>query len=405
MKLILRCARCSFTLGNNARKDGPGGDGLSVDSKCRNIPVGLLNLLLRRSPAKNQKSSLRNGYRIFLTAAGRSFLVAGLIFAGLVTSSRGVVVVNSPADAAALQAALSGTRLTITSVSIRTGEAGQFGTYTGFTNAPITIENGVVLSSGEVAFVGPPPDPVVDYPEPSYEMGSLGTPEFDAYGPGHIENFSSSHDVAALQVDFHLDTNSPVKFDFVFGSVEYPFWTSDFTDALLVFLDGTDPTNQIAFDKNNQPVQVGNSFAGLVVTSDANTTFAAPHGMLVKLTTTTARLAPGDHTLIFEVGDVNDTFLDSAAFIANLRAEEGVQGTEPTDPPPPLVLKGCQSQNNTNCVSLTWMDNGVAAILEESDTVTGGWNAVSTPWTTNGIWLQALVNSTNSTGFFRLRKQ
>jgi len=31
---------------------------------------GLLNLLLRRSLAKNQKSSLRDGYSIFLTALG-----------------------------------------------------------------------------------------------------------------------------------------------------------------------------------------------------------------------------------------------------------------------------------------------------------------------------------------------
>ena len=326
------------------------------------------------------------------------------MLATLMTSARGVVAVNSAADAVALQAALNATNLTITSVSIRTGEDGQFGTYTGFTNPPITIGDGVVLSSGQVAAVGPPADPTIDYPEPSYEMGSPGTPEFDAYGPGHIENFSDSHDVAALQVNFHLDTNTPIRFDFIFGSVEYPFWTSDFTDALLVFLDGTDPTNQIVFDKNNQPVQVGNSFAGLVVASDLNTAFAAPHGMLVKLTTTTARLAPGDHTLIFEVGDVNDPFLDSAAFIANLRAEEGVGGTEPTDPPPMLVLQGCHSQNNTNSVSLTWLDNGVAAVLEQSESLTGGWSAVSTPWTTNGSWLQTSVDSTNAMRFYRLRK-
>lgn len=335
----------------------------------------------------------------------RIFFAMALVFATLIIPARSAVVVNPVSDVAALKAALNATHLTITSVSIHGGIDGQFGTYTSFTNPPVRIGDGIVLSSGEVAALSPPTDPNVAFSDPNYEMSGLGTAEFDVYGRGNIENFSASYDVAALQVDFHLETNTPVKFDFVFGSIEYPGWTSLYTDSLLVFLDGTDPTNQITFDKNHQPVQVGNSFAGLVVTSDLNTTFTSPHGILVKLTTTTVRLAPGDHTLIFEVGDVNDPDLDSAAFIANLRAEEGDEGTEPTDPPPHLVVEGCQLQNNTNCVSLTWQDTGVAYVLEHSDSMTGDWTTISTPYNTNGDRIQTVVTSTNAAQFYRLRKE
>jgi len=339
-----------------------------------------------------------------LKAPVRNCLAVALMMVAGIFGARGDVLVNSTSDVSALQASLNATNLTVTSVAILSGGDGQLGTYSGFTNPPITIADGVVLSSGNVAFVGPPADPAIDYPMPDWDMYGAGTPEFDAYGPNHIENFAGSYDVAALQVNFHLNSSNSVKFDFIFGSVEFPYWTSEYTDALLVFLDGTDPTNQIAFDKNLQPVQVGDSFAGLVATGDVNTAFGYPHGVLLKLTTTTARLAPGDHTLIFEVGDVNDADLDSAAFIANLRAEDGEPGTEPTEPPPSLCVKGCQLRNNTNTVDLTWRDTGVSSVLERSTSLTGNWSTVVSPWTTNGFWLETSIDTTNATEFYRLRR-
>jgi hypothetical protein len=246
-------------------------------------------------------------------------------------NANGAVIVTPTTNEGDLENALNPTGLSITSVSVLNGSAGQYGTYTNYTAQPITIGNGVVLSSGDVSFVGPPADPSLESPQPSYDMGTPGTAEFDAYGPGHIENFQSSNDTAVLRVDFSLDDTSQVQFDFVFGSVEYPFYTSSFTDAFLVFLDGTDATNQITHDQSGSPVQVGSSFAGLVATADQNTAFAFPHGVL-GLTTTTAELDNGIHTLLFEIADVNDHVLDSAVFISNLRTGVGDEGTEPTDP-------------------------------------------------------------------------
>lgn len=246
-------------------------------------------------------------------------------------------------DETALSTALQGLGVTIESVVIRNGIEGQIGTFTHYSILPVTIQNGIVLSSGSVANIGPLSevldpnyDPAGPPPQVNSQMdfnGDGNTPEFDDYGnqSNNIENFQGSFDVAAVEVTFTLAKDSNVKFDFIFGTVEYPVYTSSFTDAFLVFLDGTQPNDQVTFDSNGDAVQVGSSFAGLETTSDQNTAFAAPHAVIHHLTTTTDVLKAGEHTLLFEVGDVNDHILDSAAFITNLRAEPGTPGTDPSD--------------------------------------------------------------------------
>ncbi len=281
--------------------------------------------------------------------------VALLLGAGLALASAGFGVGTARADVitvptmdpAALQSALvdpaNPSKLNVTSVSIRNGQPMQFGTYSNFNLNPVTIRAGVVLSSGSVQQLGPMPevlDPLYEPSSPPAVVNSQmdnendgSTSEFNSYGnsSNHIENFQGSYDVAALTVNFHLSSPSQVKFDFIFGSVEYPFYTSSFTDAFLVFLDGTNNNDQIAFDNAGNPVQVGASFAGLTVTNDLNTAFSSPHGLIHHLTTTTQMLSAGNHTLHFEVGDVNDHILDSAVFIANLRLGSGTPGTVPSD--------------------------------------------------------------------------
>jgi hypothetical protein len=278
-----------------------------------------------------------------------SILALALAIAGLaagLASSPAVADIATVAtmDTSALGAALRPSGMTINSVVIKNGVPGQFGTYSGFTTLPVTIRDGIVLSSGSVANLGPNPamsDPEYDPASPPPEVNSQmvddpdtgGTPEFDAYGltAGNIENFNACYDVAALEVHFWIEEDSQIQFDFVFASVEYPFYTGSFTDAFLVFLDGTAPENQIAYDTNGSAVQVGSSFAGLETTEDVNTAFANPHGLIHHLTTTTDVIESGEHVLIFEVGDVNDHILDSAVFITGLRTGLGDPGTDPSD--------------------------------------------------------------------------
>jgi hypothetical protein len=268
-----------------------------------------------------------------------------IALAALASTFAGAQISTTPTqDEDLLAAALHPAGLTINSVRIVNGVAGQFGTYTSFSLPPVSIHDGIVLSSGDVSSMGPLAevlDPWYDPASPPPQVNSWmvqdgssgGTSEFDNYGlkGGNIENFYGCYDVAAIEVEFELDEPSQVKFDFIFGSVEYPYWTSQFTDAFVVFLDGTDPENQVTYDASGSAVQVGSSFAGLETTADVNTAFSAPHGLIHHLTTTTAELDKGTHTLIFEVGDVNDHILDSAAFITRLRTGVGNEGTEPTE--------------------------------------------------------------------------
>lgn len=213
------------------------------------------------------------------------------------------------------------------------GNAAQVGTYTGFTSPPVTIGNGVVLSTGNAVDTVAPAS---SGSSPSTDFSNGSTAEIDAYAPTHVTNWSSSHDAAVLQLDFGLTGSAAVAFDFVFGSVEYPVYTSNFTDAMYVFLDG----QQISFDGNGNAVQVGSSFASLLTTADTNSAFASPHGLLGPLTTLSANLAAGSHTIRFEVADTNDGILDSAVFLSNFRtaANSGGPTTGGSQVPEPATL-------------------------------------------------------------------
>lgn len=229
---------------------------------------------------------------------------------------------SSPAFTAALG---GGGILTITSAAVQNGAASQFGTYTGYNGGPVTIGDGIVMSTGQVAQVTPGFNngQQGSSTTPSTDLGSGANAAFTSYALGRVANFSSGNDVAVLQIAFTLSTASQIGFDFLFGSVEYPQFTSVYTDAFFAFLDGTGASNQIVFDASNNPVQVGTTFAGALSTGDTNTAFGSPHGVLRLTTFTSGQLAAGAHTLTFMIGDVNDGILDSAVFISNLRATAG----------------------------------------------------------------------------------
>ncbi|MCK9687169.1 choice-of-anchor L family PEP-CTERM protein [Scleromatobacter humisilvae] len=270
--------------------------------------------------------------RPFHNPAPLALASAAFLFASLVSqSAQAGISVTQSTSSTVLGGALQGSGLTINSSTVTNGAAAQFGTYSGFNGSVITLGNGVVLSSGNVKDTEHPiPGDVL-----STEEGSGGTSEYNAYGAANVTNFTAGFDVAALRVDFTLPTASAVAFSFVFGSMEYPDFVDDFTDAFMTFLDGTSASNQIVFDATGHPVQVGSSFASSLTTADTSTAFTSPQGLIGVLTTTTGTLAAGDHTLYFEVGDVNDQELDSAVYLTNLHASDaGGTGPITTSPVP-----------------------------------------------------------------------
>jgi hypothetical protein len=272
-----------------------------------------------------------------------SFAIVAAACAAILSSATfaSALSITQTTDGTALGAALGGGGgLTIDSVAMTNGYAKQFGTYTGFTSGPVTIDDGIVLSTGKVVQTTATFNNAVQgtATTPNTDTGANGTAAFDAYGPGHIANFTNSNDVAALTVNFTLSVASQVGFDFIFGSVEFPQYTSNFTDAFLAFLDGTAVGNQIVFDASGNAVQVGSTFAGALTTADTNTAFAYPHGLLKLETYTQGELSVGSHSISFQIGDVNDRRLDSAVFISNFRAGDGLGGTNHPAVPEPSSL-------------------------------------------------------------------
>ena len=273
--------------------------------------------------------SRRYGGRPVLAASlGAAALASALLLAGEASA----LAVTMTSDAGDLTSALVPNQAAFEAISatFTLGDARQIGVYEGFSLPPITIADGVVMSTGDV----------LDTPAPwkgeqTTVIGGGSTAEIDGYAPANVQNFNDAHDAAVLAVEFELADESAIAFDFIFGSVEYPNWGANYTDSFLAFLDGV----QISFDANGDPVGVGTSFSGLVRTDDNNTMFtgvgssADAHGVIPKLTTRSQTLDAGQHTLLFEIFDVNDELLDSAVFISNFRlaANAGGPVTEPED--------------------------------------------------------------------------
>lgn len=71
--------------------------------------------------------------------------------------------------------------------------------------------------------------------------------------------------------------------------------------------------------------------------------------------------------------------------------------------PPNLLLAGVRRLAGSAALDLTWTNNGSICVLESAGTLTGDWNTVSNPWTTNANWVSTAVTNSSSAQFYRLR--
>ena len=207
--------------------------------------------------------------------------------------------------------------------SYAVGNSSQVGTYTGFSLPPVTLGDGVVMSTGNAVDAVGPYNNGVSGGLVSTDFGGGSTPEIEAYSAAHDPNWASGHDAAVLQLDFSLANPSAIAFNFILGSVEYPIFAGFFVDPFQVFLDGA----PITFDALGEPAQLGNNFASQLRTNDTNTIFTGvganvgndAHALFDTLTTRSGTLGAGDHTIRFEIADAYDGQYDSAVFISDFR--------------------------------------------------------------------------------------
>jgi len=71
--------------------------------------------------------------------------------------------------------------------------------------------------------------------------------------------------------------------------------------------------------------------------------------------------------------------------------------------PPSLFVASAQPSVGLVSLNLTWTNNGSQCVLKSAGAVTGGWNTVSTPWTTNSGWVSTVVTNSSSAQFYRLQ--
>ncbi|MGF1453426.1 MAG: choice-of-anchor L domain-containing protein [Opitutales bacterium] len=183
-------------------------------------------------------------------------------------------------------------------------DSNTIGTFTGGTSAGLPFNTGVVLSSGNVVdAVGP---------------NSLGDTTTNTSNP----NTGGANDVASLLLEF-IPTNDVVSFQYVFGSEEYnEFVNSQFNDRFQLLLNGV---NIALIPGGGGPVTVNNVNNGSnasYFTDNTSGLLNIEYDGLVGANSGFPLSAQGTvipgalNTLEFIVGDVSDSILDSAVFIA-----------------------------------------------------------------------------------------
>jgi len=236
------------------------------------------------------------------------------------------MVVTTGLSATSLASTLAGTGVTISGTPTLQGAAEQAGT---FTNAPAIVgfSSGIILSSGNAG------DAAFDY-----EGEDL--PDTDEDGPGYdplnaLINNQATNDAAVLQFSF-IPTSSTIYFKYVFASAEYPNYVGQYNDPMALFVNGTNPGNNVAILPTTPPVAV--TINNVNVSANAayfNKYNGAgdllPFGGETKALTAIAQVNAGQvNTITLAVADALDDALDSAVFIQ----ASSLSTTPPPAPPP-----------------------------------------------------------------------
>lgn len=121
-----------------------------------------------------------------------------------------------------------------------------------------------------------------------------------------------------------------VTFNFVFGSDEYPEWSSVYSDIGAILVNGTN----VAFFSNGKPLAVinDNLAAGAFQNNTGGSIALEYDGISAKLSVTAA-LQPGENTIKIGVADSNDSALDTALFVGTISGGQETGGGTITQPP------------------------------------------------------------------------
>lgn len=290
------------------------------------------------------------------------FVLPQTVFAQLITAA------GTPADL--VQNVLLGSGVTVSNITYN-GNAIQIGQFDG-SNTNLGLASGVLITTGTIA-----PGPTGPH-GPNNDGGSGQ----DNGGPGYglLSNLiggTSTHDAGILEFDF-VPYSDTVRFNYVFGSEEYPEYVgSQFNDVFAFFISGPGITGlqNIARLPNNQPVAINNVNAGAnaaYFVNNGDGTQAPQNGSptyiqydgFTKVLTAESKVQCGEtYHLIIAIADAGDGILDSGIFLEanSLSSKTPVEITHQLSQnvfnDPNIMAEGCVSAT----VTLTRGANNVSS--------------------------------------------
>jgi hypothetical protein len=235
----------------------------------------------------------------------RVILVAAFVLATLPVSA----VTTAVATADQLAQALTGGGITITNVKV-TGSSKAIGTFTGGLADGLSIDAGVIMSSGDITTAAGPNTSEGT----TTSLGTAGDAQLDS-----LIAPLPTHDAMIIEFDAVTVSNS-FSIRYIFASEEYKEYVgSPYNDVFAFFVDGQ---NIALVPGSSQPVAV-NSInhilnSGLYHDNPANSGFFGTSfdGFTSELTAF-AVVDPGTtHHIKLAIADASDSILDSAVFLA-----------------------------------------------------------------------------------------
>jgi hypothetical protein len=290
-----------------------------------------------------------------------------VLAAGFAAQARATFAITGNIDAMTLANAFiaPGTGITIENAFI-SNTKGQLMTGT-FTDGPLGIGNGIILTSG-LATAALPPN---NHPQESNDMHLPGDPIVDNIIGASVYPL----DTVILAIVFSADPSiNSIEFTSIFGSEEYPDYRgSRFNDTFGVFLNGTLKSNQIVFDYTGAPIMInGPLFSpGNVITSPAD---GMQYNGSTPLLTTKAAITPGStgNVMRIVISDVGDRALDSGVLLSGFRGSSDIITT-------PVTQKS--SPTDTPTITPTWtitQTHTVTPTYSATPTITETWTITET---------------------------
>jgi hypothetical protein len=263
-------------------------------------------------------------------------IVLFLVMATMSQQSLAALAVIETNNANTLVNSILGSGITLVGTPTYTGAAIASGTFTGGISAGVSIDTGILLTSGQAGgAVGPNNNDAF-----TANNGLAGDADLTALIPGF-----STHDATSLEFTF-TSAGGDLFFNYVFASEEYNEYTNTaFNDVFGFFVDGVNialiPGTTTPVSINN--VNGGNPFGTGATNpgsynnndlSDGGPFFDIQYdGFTDVFQAKALGLSPGNHTIKLAIADAGDWVLDSGVFI-----QGGSFSDTPTGVPEPGTM-------------------------------------------------------------------